>query len=295
MSKFGIKHILLVIISIIFAMQFGSCHMQESDTYNVPLWDRPTLRILAIGNSFSIDAVEQNLYELAAAAGYNCEIGNLYIGGCSLERHVSNIESDAKAYEYRKVDFYGKLTVRNETSIRDALCDGEWDFVSVQQVSSLSGLYETYAASLPALTEYIEKYCPTAEIVIHQTWAYSEDSDHEGFANYGRDQQKMYEAIVSSVRRAASEFGIEQVIPAGTAIQNMRLTSVGDNLDRDGYHLNPLGRFTAACVWLESLFEVDVRENGYESPLIDVDLQKLAKKAAHAAVLSPYSITIIDE
>ena len=55
------------------------------------------LRILAIGNSFSQDAVEQYLYELFAASGKKVIIGNLYIGGCSLERHYNNINNDAAA------------------------------------------------------------------------------------------------------------------------------------------------------------------------------------------------------
>ena len=41
-----------------------------------------TLRILAIGNSFSEDAVEQNLADLARADGNCAIIGNLYIAGC---------------------------------------------------------------------------------------------------------------------------------------------------------------------------------------------------------------------
>ena len=45
--------------------------------------DRP-LKLLAIGNSFSEDAIEQNLFELAGAAGHQMVIGNMYIGGCSL-------------------------------------------------------------------------------------------------------------------------------------------------------------------------------------------------------------------
>ena len=41
------------------------------------------IKVLAIGNSFSQDAVEQYLYELAAAQGDSLVIGNAYIGGCS--------------------------------------------------------------------------------------------------------------------------------------------------------------------------------------------------------------------
>ena len=45
------------------------------------------VKILAIGNSFSEDAIEQNLNELASAAEYSTIIGNLFSPGGSLERH----------------------------------------------------------------------------------------------------------------------------------------------------------------------------------------------------------------
>jgi len=41
----------------------------------------PPLKVLAIGNSFSEDAVENYLFELAEAVGKKIIIGNLYIGG----------------------------------------------------------------------------------------------------------------------------------------------------------------------------------------------------------------------
>ena len=62
-----------------------------------------TVRILAIGNSFSQDAVEQYLHELAEAEGISTIIGNMFIGGCSLERHVKNARDNAPAYAYRKI------------------------------------------------------------------------------------------------------------------------------------------------------------------------------------------------
>ena len=39
------------------------------------------IKVLAIGNSFSEDAVEQYLYEMARAQGYSLVIGNAYISG----------------------------------------------------------------------------------------------------------------------------------------------------------------------------------------------------------------------
>lgn len=67
-----------------------------------------TVRILAIGNSFSQDAVEQYLHELAEAEGISTIIGNMFIGGCSLERHVKNARDNAPAYAYRKIGTDGK-------------------------------------------------------------------------------------------------------------------------------------------------------------------------------------------
>src|SRR5690606_7557061 len=48
------------------------------------------IKILAIGNSFSEDAIENYLYDLAKASGRKVMIGNMYIGGSSLENHWTN-------------------------------------------------------------------------------------------------------------------------------------------------------------------------------------------------------------
>ena len=50
-------------------------------------------KVLAIGNSFSRDATCY-LHQIAKGAGVDAKIVNLYIGGCSLERHWQNIEKN---------------------------------------------------------------------------------------------------------------------------------------------------------------------------------------------------------
>ena len=52
-----------------------------------------TIRILCIGNSFSWDAVEQELAPLCEAGDQAIIIGNLYYGGCSLEQHHRFLKS----------------------------------------------------------------------------------------------------------------------------------------------------------------------------------------------------------
>ena len=57
------------------------------------------IRILAIGNSFSEDAVEQYLYDLGKDAGYELIIGNAYRGGQGLESHWKEAMSDGNSFE----------------------------------------------------------------------------------------------------------------------------------------------------------------------------------------------------
>ena len=65
------------------------------------------IKVLTIGNSFSQDAVEQYLHEIAAADGQELIIGNMFIGGCSLERHYINMLNNTADYAYRKIGLDG--------------------------------------------------------------------------------------------------------------------------------------------------------------------------------------------
>ena len=73
----------LLLIIVAFAFSFG---VSARD-----------IKVLAIGNSFSVDVVEQNLHELAKAEGTTLVVGNLYIGGCGLQKHLSNLRKEKKA------------------------------------------------------------------------------------------------------------------------------------------------------------------------------------------------------
>lgn len=252
-----------------------------------------TVRILAIGNSFSQDAVEQYLYELAEAEGISTIIGNMFIGGCSLERHVKNARDNAPAYAYRKIGTDGKKREKGKMSLETVLADEAWDYVSLQQASPFSGMYETYEASLPELIEYVKARLPKkTKLMLHQTWAYASTSKHSGFKNYNCNQLTMYQAIADAVKKAAKANKIKIVIPSGTAIQNARTSFIGDHLNRDGYHLDvKIGRYTAACTWFERIFKHNVVGNPYAPEGLDEVRKAVAQKAAHAAVKHPYKVT----
>ncbi|MBD5234679.1 MAG: DUF4886 domain-containing protein [Bacteroidales bacterium] len=257
--------------------------------------EQGTVKILAIGNSFSQDAVEQYLYNLAKASSIEVVIGNMYIGGCDLDKHYSNLQSDAPAYEYRKV-VAGEKKNRTGARLSDVLAEEQWDYISLQQASGKSGKYETYS-TLPQIISTISAKVPDATLIWHQTWAYASSSNHESFPSYNSDQMTMYNAIVSSASRAmADNKELKIIVPSGTAIQNARTAYVGDIYNRDGYHLEvTYGRYTAACTWFESLFGIDVTGTAYKPSTVSDEMAAIARLAAHRAVVNPHQVTELTE
>lgn len=77
MKKYAINILVILFLLTPFTLFANGCHANND-----------TIKVLAIGNSFSQDAVEQYLHELGEAEGITMIIGNMFIGGCSLERHV---------------------------------------------------------------------------------------------------------------------------------------------------------------------------------------------------------------
>lgn len=259
--------------------------------------DGKVIKVLAIGNSFSMDAVEQYLWELGDADGVQMIVGNMYIGGCSLERHVRNLTENLPAYAYRKVSIDGTKSDTGAFSLERALADEEWDYVSVQQVSGYSGIYGSYEPFIDTLLDYVSARVPAGcRILFHQTWAYQGDSKHGDFSKYGRNQEIMYHAICQTVQKAVSARPrIYKVVPSGTAVQNARTSSIGDHMTRDGFHLNlDFGRFTAACAWYEILTGKNVTKNSYRPEKVTAEQAAIVKKAAHKAVRYPWTVTKIN-
>lgn len=253
------------------------------------------VKILTIGNSFSEDAVEQHLYDLAKTEDIKVIIGNMYIGGCSLEKHLNNARDNKGAYKYRKIGLNGKKVETKSFSLEAALADEQWDYVSFQQNSGRSGMYDTWMESLPELMAYVKARVPKkTKMVLHQTWAYDKTSTHKDFKNYKHDQDLMYKSIVDAVHRAAKELGVKIIVPCGTAIQNARTTPLCDCLTRDGYHLHKTyGRYVAACTWYEKIFKKNVVGNTYKPAEMTPEQQRHAQQSAHAAVKKPKKVKTI--
>ena len=209
-----------------------------------------SIKILAIGNSFSVDATTF-LYDLLKAAGVEeIVIGHAYIGGCTIKKHFMMSKSPSTAYKYTKYTSSGKK--EQESSLLGMVTDESWDIVTLQQASQDSGMPATYE-NLPGLIDFVLENCTNKQVDIkfHMTWAYQQDSTHSGFNNYNNDQMTMYNAIKSTVQDVVlKQEAISGVLPSGTAIQNLRTSYLGDTLTCDGYHLSTdIGRYTAGLTW----------------------------------------------
>ena len=219
------------------------------------------MNVLCIGNSFSQDATRY-LHQISDDEIF---VRNLYIGGCSLETHVQNIKENNALYEYQKNGRKLKMT-----SINDALKKRKWDYITIQQVSQLSGIEESYEPFTEFIIGYLKENCPKAEIVFHRTWAYDPESTHGGFVNYNRDTNLMYEKIMEATTNIANKYSL-RVIDNATAINEARklpefdVSKGGVSINRDGFHLSlDYGRYLAGLTMYEFFTGKSAEDTTYE-------------------------------
>ena len=237
------------------------------------------MKVLCIGNSFSEDATAY----LQKVANGELYVRNLAIGGCSLERHYNNIVNNLSDYGY-EID--GE-SVRI-SSIEETLKENDWDCISVQQVSHYSGIIDTYEPFLGEIVKYLKEKCPEAKIVFHRTWAYDDLSDHEGFAYYGRDRKRMYNAIVDTTNQIAKKYGFD-IIPCADAVELARdlpefAKGASLSMNRDGFHLSfDYGRYLASLVMYRFFTGKSAQTVGFEPEGTDGEINKKLKAVADKA------------
>ncbi len=251
------------------------------------------LKILAIGNSFSEDAVEQNLQQIAANDGVETIIVDMVVGGCTLDGHVNFVENKRGYYSYRRINADGTRTT-SQTSLNNVIGEEEWDIVTVQQASGISGQWDSYDPYLDKLVAWVRANVPAkTRILFYSTWAYAANCTLGSFANYGNSQETMYNSIIECTRKAATH--VDGVIPVGTAIQNGRTSSIGDKWNRDGYHLNTAyGQYLAALTWWEVISGHNAEHITYRPSRATEAQAAIARRAAHMAVKHPWQVTSID-
>lgn len=216
------------------------------------------MNILAIGNSFSEDATTY-LHGIARNRDEKLYVVNLYIGGCSLERHFRNMLSEERAYD---LAVNGTRTTF-KVSLKEALLDRAWDVVTLQQASPDSPKYETYQPYLRELSDYVRRLCPKAQQIIHQTWAYEDGSarleklDYMTAAAMMADVKRAYE-------RAAMDIEADDLIPSGELF-GLLLDSGIEKIHRDTFHASlGVGRYALGLLWYAVLTGNDISNDDFD-------------------------------
>lgn len=216
------------------------------------------MNILSIGNSFSEDA-QRYLHSIAKADGVELNTFNLYIGGCPLSLHYSNMLSEQREYT---LEMNGKST-GFKVSLKEALLNREWDVITVQQVSSQSPYYDTYQPYLTSLTEYIRLCSPKAKIAVHQTWAYEQGSSRLNEELGYADHKDMFNDIKTAYKKASEDINADFIIPSGEVFQTVLLAGI-KKVHRDTYHASlGIGRYVLGLMWYEALTGHDVKTNAF--------------------------------
>ena len=103
---------------------------------------------------------------------------------------------------------------------------------------------------LDELISIVRKHQPNAELgflLVHSYWSnYSANTEKSSFDRW--------QLIANSTKSFCEDYNVDFVIPYGTAIQNLRSSSLNNEYDltRDGTHCGlGLARYTAACCYYE--------------------------------------------
>lgn len=281
--------------------------------------------ILMIGNSFCY-YFTQELFNIAAADGYDLKVANLYKSGCSVEEHWNWLHDNSENYLFFMVnkENNGSFEQLEVKTIQGALdyakknLGVDWDVITLQQhfgpnraTNYEFGYSETFSYA-KKLFDRIKSEHPDSVMYWQQTWAYE-----VGYAVAEKyvDPSKAPGGIpisdvetqtlsYNNIKRISQEVAKENkvdIIPSGDAWQLARADArVGDTMCKrlgtngdlgDYYHDGDIGggQYLNACVWYEVLMRKSCIGNTWR-PDYDLSEEKIValQEAAHKAVVAVY-------
>ena len=271
------------------------------------------VKVLAIGNSFSQNAMR--FFEQIVASVKGCETvaANACIGGCPFDKHLRLAQLHEAEPENPEGIPY--LVDGRAQSLKDLLLKEKWDVITIQQFSGYSYKPETFRPSAKELCDYIRKYRPEPELAIHQTWAYR--SDNANVFNSSFSSEDMYRGLAAAYQGIADELEIKRIIPVGNAFQLVEET-LGQTFAKDpsfvvekavfpqlpkqfpslhiGWfwndegklcydhgHANVRGEYLGGLVWFGNLFKRDPRRVKFTPDGIAADDAAFLRRVAFRA------------
>ena len=277
---------------------------------------KESLRVLDIGNSYTDDATHY-LPNIVRASGIPSDYSLYKItrGASSYKSWVDCYnDRDTKKYALSKLvgkDIEGLSRANGEIgdgSLFRSVLETGWDLIIIHQRSNYATDYDSWLGTGDAgyLKEYIEilrHANPDATIGFMLIHSYA---DHYS-SNAGGSSLERWKKIAAATKRFIADYGIDFVIPYGTAVENLRASSLNDGSDfsTDGSHLaDGIGDYVAGCCYYQALFaprsglsvignsftKTDFDETAKGVKNISAANAILAQKAALAACEDMYSI-----
>lgn len=247
-------------------MRISEASGTVSKMYNPPVnFHKADLKVLDIGNSYTQDA-QTYLPQIIKASGIDDDFSlyRAFRPSASFKTWVDCWNDSDN--EYYSIDFCagtslggisGSGSASDGALFRKALQSVKWDIILIHQVSTYSNDYSLWEGNgaggyLQELIRIIRVTNPQATIGYLMThsyrgsyWANSEGSSYLRWRN-----------IADATKQLKLEYDIDFIIPYGTAVQNLRASSLNDGYEfsEDGTHMGAgLGDYVAGCCYFESL------------------------------------------
>ena len=229
---------------------------------------KENLRILDIGNSYTAD-MHHYLPQIIEASGISSDYSlyRTFRGGSSFKTWVDcyyDQDDYVDGYAVAKTagneiegvsTGYGDL---NDGSLfREALSNGNWDIIIIHQVSDYSNCYTWNSNGadgyLKELIRILRKTNPNATIGSYLVASYRSDY----VKNTEKSSLTRWQHISTAIQEFMVDYGVDFIIPYGTAIQSLRASSISDQYEfsTDGLHLaDGIGDYCAACTFYQMIF-----------------------------------------
>ena len=297
-----------------------------------------TLKVLHVGNSFADQPISKLQMWFDAMGIENVIYCIVMRAGGSLYQHYNSIINDEPYDEnsafriYKKIngettyignadptDKSGNTTTSNQIKLSDCLQFTDWDVITFQQASFVSGKWETIEPYLPTLIKYARYYCPNSGVKIgwQMTWAYAKG--YTGLSSYNNSQTEMYNGIIQCAKNVCSYYDIDLIVPNGVVVQNLRNVDVafwGEYLNQfrgaefwssetpnadftdDGLHPNDIAEYCTAAAFVMMIYGACYNKSirGIDAVLgiISGNYAKVARQCVLKAVGERFNTSAID-
>lgn len=236
-----------------------------------------TLKILAIGNSYSYDALVYLPSVMALAApDLDLTVAIAMDGSQTLAGHLAKINNGTRYTRYSKLNIKTKnndlWSCDYNANIDVVLADEQWDIIFFHEASNLSVNYASIEASLPGLMASLREKGYEGKFGYIITPSFAEGTTSKGqnklavaSESAGLDHvmssDEMSRRIVECAVKAHKDFNLDIILPCGLALQMARhtpLSRLGDWAPEDaaggmlvysdGHHLQMgIGNYIESC------------------------------------------------